>query len=107
MNIIYATLKDLLQKNIEFLLVLPLFFIGYDWGRWIFTIFYLYFFLLLADRDFKVEKIKFNLNIVAYLFVSLLTEMPACCIQQGGTAVTTNYYRIFKSIEITIMNLLN
>lgn len=107
MNIIYSTLKDLLQKNIEFLLVLPLFFIGYDWGRWIFTIFYLYFFLLLADRDFKVEKIKFNLNIVAYLFVSLLTEMPACCIQQGGTAVTTNYYRVFKSIEITIMNLLN
>ncbi len=107
MNIIYSTLKDLLQKNIEFLLVLPLFFIGYDWGRWIFTIFYLYFFLLLADRDFKVEKIKFNLNIVAYLFVSFLTEMPACCIQQGGTAVTTNYYRIFKSIEITIMNLLN
>ena len=104
---IYATSKDLLQKNREFLLILPLFFIGYDWGRWIFTIFYLYLFLLIADKNFQVEKIKFNLNMLIYLFASLLTEMPACCIQQGGTNVTTNYYRIFKSIEITMMNLLN
>ena len=107
MSLIYATSKDLLFKNKEFLLMLPLFTIGYDWGRWIFTIFYLYFFFLIANKDFQVEKIKFNLNIAAYLFVSLLTEMPACCIQQGGTAVTANYYRIFKSIEITIMNFLN
>ncbi len=106
-RLIYETSQDLLLKNKEFLLIFPLFLIGYDWGRWIFTLFYLYFFLLIVDKNFQVEKIKFNLNIAAYLFVSLLTEMPACCIQQGGTAVTTNYYRIFKSIEITIMNFLN
>lgn len=104
---VYLSLKELIMNNKEFLLILPLFTLGYDWGRWIFTIFYLYFFLLITDKDFQLEKIKFNLNIAAYLFVSLLTEMPACCIQQGGTAVTANYYRIFKSIEITIMNFLN
>lgn len=104
---VYLSLKELIMNNKEFLLILPLFTLGYDWGRWIFTIFYLYFFLLITDKDFQLEKIKFNLNIAAYLFVSLLTEMPACCIQQGGTAVTSNYYRIFKSIEITIMNFLN
>ena len=104
---VYLSLKELIMNNKEFLLILPLFGVGYDWGRWIFTIFYFYFFFLIADKNFRVEKIKFNLNLAAYLFVSFLTEMPACCIQQGSTAITSNYYRIYKSVEITIMNLLN
>ena len=96
-----------LVKNPEFFLILPLFIIGFDWGRWIFTIFYLYFFLLITRSNYLIEKITFNLNILIFFLISFLTEMPACCIEMGGTAVTSNYFRIYKSFEITIMNFLN
>lgn len=103
----YLEIKKLFSNNPEFFLILPLFIIGFDWGRWIFTLFYLYFFLLITKSNYLIEKITFNLNILIFFIISFLTEMPACCIQMGGTAVTSNYFRIYKSFEITIMNFLN
>ena len=46
-------------------------------------------------------------NLVFYVVISFLTAMPPCCIAMESTQVSSNYYRIFKSIAITITQFLN
>ena len=38
--------KELLKDNLIFLFIIPIFIVGFDWGRWIFSIFYFLFFTL-------------------------------------------------------------
>ncbi len=103
----YASLKNTLVSNKQFILIIPLFLVGFDWGRWIFTIFYLLFFTLLLDYKINVNSIKLTYNLIFFTVISFLTEMPPCCIAMESTAVSSNYYRIFKSIELTIIQFLN
>lgn len=103
----YASLKNTLVSNKQFILIIPLFVVGFDWGRWIFSIFYLLFFTLLLDYKNNVNSLKLTYNLIFFTVISFLTEMPPCCIAMEGTAVSSNYYRIFKSIELTIIQFLN
>ena len=103
----YASLKNTLVSNKQFILIIPLFIVGYDWGRWIFTIFYLLFFTLLLDYKKNVNSLKLTYNLIFFTVISFLTEMPPCCIAMEGTAVSSNYYRIFKSIQLTIIQFIN
>ena len=103
----YASIKNTLISNKQFILIIPLFIVGFDWGRWIFTIFYLLFFTLLLDYKKNVNSLKLTYNLIFFTVISFLTEMPPCCIAMEGTAVSSNYYRIFKSIELTIIQFLN
>ncbi len=103
----YASMKNTLISNKQFILIIPLFIVGFDWGRWIFTIFYLLLFTLLLDYKKNVNSLKLTYNLIFFTVISFLTEMPPCCIAMEGTAVSSNYYRIFKSIELTIIQFLN
>ena len=103
----YVTLKNTLVSNKQFLLIIPLFIVGFDWGRWIFTVFYLLFFTLLLDYNKSVNSIKLTYNLLFFTAISFLTEMPPCCIAMEGTAVSSNYYRVLKSIQLTFIQILN
>lgn len=103
----YLNLKTILVSNKQFLLILPLFIIGFDWGRWILTIFYLLFFTLLLEYKKNLNSLRLTYNLIFFTVISLLTELTPCCIAMEGTAVSSNYYRILKSIELTITQFLN
>ena len=81
-----------------------LFFVGFDWGRWIFSLFHLSFFSFLMLNN-KINKNKtWSFAIGAFILVSLLTIMPECCLQMEGTTVSSNYYRVLKSIQLTLQS---
>ena len=104
---IYKILKNTILNNKEFLIIIPLFFFTFDYGRWIFTIFYLTFFTMIIFKENTINNLKLTYNLVFYVVISFLTAMPPCCIAMESTQVSSNYYRIFKSIEITITQFLN
>ena len=104
---IYIILKNTILNNKEFLIISPLFFFTFDYGRWIFTIFYLTFFTIIIFKENTIKNFKLTYNLVSYVVISFLTAMPACCIAMENTQVSSNYYRIFKSITITISQFLN
>ena len=104
---IYKILKNTILNNKEFLIIVPLFFFTFDYGRWIFTIFYLTFFTMIIFKENTINNLKLTYNLAFYVVISFLTAMPPCCIAMESTQVSSNYYRIFKSIEITITQFLN
>ena len=95
--------------NEKYFLVIPiLFIVGFDWGRWIFSIFHLCFFTYLIFQKDKVNKLlNWSLPISVLTLVSLLTVMPECCLEMGETQISSNYYRVFISIQETIQGFLN
>jgi hypothetical protein len=104
---IYIILKNTILNNKEFLIIVPLFFFTFDYGRWIFTIFYLTFFTMIIFKENTINNLKLTYNLGFYVVISFLTAMPPCCIAMESTQVSSNYYRIFKSISITITQFLN
>lgn len=99
-------MKELFISNKEFLLIVPIFLLGWDWGRWIFILFYFCFFTLIKESNFEKNIIsKFSL-ISSYIFISLVTKLPECCINVENTEVSSNFYRIFKSVALTIQDIL-
>ena len=56
----------------------------------------------------NIAKIKhWNLSILLFITISSLTIMPECCLQMDGTTVSSNYYRILKSVQLTLLDLIN
>ena len=101
-----TTIKIFLKNNIYFLVLPILFMVGYDWGRWIFALFHLCFFTLMMFYKNNSSSInKWTPIVFIFITVSMLTIMPECCLNMSGTPVSSNYFRIFKSIQITIMSL--
>jgi len=99
--------KKIIYSNYEFLLVPLLFILGWDWGRWILTIFYFLFFVFFLEiENYKPINIQYA-KFLLFTIVSLLTSMPPCCLEMGSTKVSSNIYRIYKSFEITIISLMN
>jgi hypothetical protein len=96
--------KEFLLKEKYFIVIPILFFVGFDWGRWIFSLFHLSFFsfLILNDKIYKNKN--WSISIGALVLVSLLTIMPECCLQMEGTTVSSNYYRVLKSIQLTFQS---
>lgn len=106
-NEIYLILRNTFINNKQFVLIIPIFFIGFDYGRWIFSIFYLTFFTYIVFKEKQNNNFKLTYNLIFYVLVSSLTVMPPCCIAMGSTVVSSNYYRVFKSIQITFMQFFN
>ena len=93
----------------KYFLVIPiLFIVGFDWGRWIFSLFHLSFFTyLLINKENLVKIKKWSFSILIFVIISSLTILPECCLQMDGTTVSSNYYRILKSVQITLLSLVN
>ena len=62
----YVNLKNTLVSNKQFLLIIPLFIVGFDWGRWIFTVFYLLFLHFCSTITKKFKQHKTNLQFTIF-----------------------------------------
>lgn len=109
LNSLLNKIKAILFYKPDFLLIPLLFVLGWDWGRWLLTLFYFLLFIILGNlKNAQQEQLIFTFsNTIIYIVVSLLTVMPICCLELSGTRVSSNYYRIYKSVEITIFQLFN
>ena len=104
LNLRFSTVKEFLLKEKYFIVIPILFIVGFDWGRWIFSLFHLSFFSFLILNN-QINKNKtWSFAIGAFILVSLLTIMPECCLQMEGTTVSSNYYRVLKSIQLTLQS---
>ena len=105
LNLSFLSIKEFFLKEKYFIVIPILFFVGFDWGRWIFSLFHLSFFSFLMLNN-KINKNKtWSFTIGAFMLVSLLTIMPECCLQMEGTTVSSNYYRVLKSIQLTLQSI--
>lgn len=102
------------QFFLPFLLItlsfLPLFILGWDWGRWVMGIWYVsicVYFLkldtLLLELTAKVLSIhRFRLTSIAFaglLFIAFITRVPECCFSGSGTSLLFNpAFSQFKEI---------
>ena len=66
-----------------------------------------FFTYLLINKDNLVKIKNWSFSILIYIIISTLTILPECCLQMEGTTVTSNYYRILKSVQITLLSLIN
>ena len=100
----YSKVKSFLIKEKYFLVIPVLFIVGFDWGRWIFSLFQLSFFSYLTLKENAISTItKWTIPIFILVIVSIFTIMPECCLQMSGTVISSNYYRVIKSIQLTLM----
>ena len=103
LNIPYSKISTinpvaLLKENLIFLFIIPIFIVGFDWGRWIFSIFYFLFFTLINTESFKKIN-SFKVKELIFLVISFFTIMPECCLEMTkGDMITKNLYRVFESI---------
>lgn len=103
----YSKVKFFLVKEKYFLVIPVLFVIGFDWGRWLFSLFHLCFFSYLTLKENTIiTTIRWTIPMLILAVTSIFTIMPECCLQMSGTIISSNYYRIIKSMEITLMNLI-
>lgn len=103
----YSKVKSFLVKEKYFLVIPVLFVIGFDWGRWLFSLFHLCFFSYLTLKENTIiTTIRWTVPMFILAVTSIFTIMPECCLQMSGTVISSNYYRIIKSMEITLMNLI-
>ena len=103
----YSKVKSFLVKEKYFLVIPVLFVIGFDWGRWLFSLFHLCFFSYLTLKENTIiTTIRWTIPMLILAVMSIFTIMPECCLQMSGTIISSNYYRIIKSMEITLMNLI-
>jgi len=104
LNLSVLSVKEFLLKEKYFIVIPILFIVGFDWGRWIFSLFHLSFFSFLILNN-KINKNKtWSFALVAFILVSMLTIMPECCLQMGGTAISSNYYRVLISIQTALQS---
>ena len=103
----YSKVKSFLVKEKYFLVIPVLFVIGFDWGRWLFSLFHICFFSYLTLKENTIiTTIRWTIPMFILAVTSIFTIMPECCLQMSGTIISSNYYRIIKSMEITLMNLI-
>lgn len=91
-------LINFIKDNSYFLLIVPIFIVGFDWGRWIFSIFYFLFFTIINIKS--IEKTNsFRSKEILFLVISFFTIMPECCLEMTrGDMITKNLYRVFESL---------
>ena len=89
---------NFIKDNSYFLLIVPIFIVGFDWGRWIFSLFYFLIFSLINIKP--IDKINsFKSKEILFFVISFFTIMPECCLEMTrGDMITKNLYRVFESI---------
>ena len=90
---------NFMKENPYFLLIVPIFIVGFDWGRWIFSIFYFLFFTIINIKS--IDKFNsFKSKEILFLVISFFTIMPECCLEMTrGDMITKNLYRVFESFN--------
>ena len=102
LNIPYSEVKKIdflsfLRENPSFLMIIPIFIVGFDWGRWIFSIFYFSFFTIVNLRNIN-KLYSFKLTEILFAVVSFFTIMPECCLEMTrGDMITKHLFRVFES----------
>ena len=104
LNINLNNVKEFLLREKYFIVIPILFIVGFDWGRWIFSLFHLSFVSYLLFIGKSNRNVIWSLSIISFTLVSMLTIMPECCLQMEGTTISSNYYRVLKSIQLTIQS---
>ena len=104
LNINLNNVKEFLLREKYFIVIPILFIVGFDWGRWIFSLFHLSFVSYSLFIGKLNRNVIWSLSIVSFSLVSMLTIMPECCLQMEGTTISSNYYRVLKSIQLTIQS---
>ena len=104
---IYNDLRSRLSDNKDFFIIFALFVLGWDWGRWILTLFYFILLGVLIDIKESKNKIYSIYHYVFFVSISIITSMPPCCLEMSGTKVSSNFFRIYKSFEISFLQFLN
>ena len=104
LNINLNNVKEFLLREKYFIVIPILFLVGFDWGRWIFSLFHLSFISYLLFIGKSNRNVIWSLSIISFTLVSMLTIMPECCLQMEGTTISSNYYRVLKSIQLTIQS---
>jgi hypothetical protein len=96
-----STVKKFLMNEKYFFIIIPLFVVGFDWGRWILSLFYLCFitYLFLSNNDAAKNKI-FSKSTFFLVVVSLLTVMPECCLPTGPYST---YYKFLKNVQFFLL----
>ena len=89
---------NFMKDNSYFLLIVPIFIVGFDWGRWIFSIFYFLFFTIINIKP--IDKFNsFKSKEILFLVISFFTIMPECCLEMTrGDMITKNLFRVFESL---------
>jgi hypothetical protein len=89
---------NFIKENSYFLLIIPIFIVGFDWGRWIFSLFYFLIFTIINTKT--IDKVdSFSSKEILFLVISFFTIMPECCLEMTrGDMITKNLYRVFESI---------
>lgn len=106
-NLIFKSVKEFFLKEKYFVVIPILFIVGFDWGRWIFSLFHLSFFSFLILNNNIKKNITWSYAVGAFIIISLLTIMPECCLQMEGTTVSSNYYRVIKSMLLSMQSALD
>jgi hypothetical protein len=108
--------KELLLPFIAVVLTfLPLFALGWDWGRWVMGIWNISIFIYLLQLDAKVAQLiessidmrflKFRIIIFPVLLcLGFITRVPECCFGGSGTSLFSN--PAFSSLRSYVKNIL-
>jgi hypothetical protein len=98
---IYLSKNLLLPLSIVVLTFVPLFMLGWDWGRWVMGIYYISLIIFLLELDkiilqfflkknFALTK-KFSfIYFLILLFLALITRVPGCCFNASGNSALNN-----------------
>lgn len=89
-------------KRYEFLILPLIFVVGWDWGRWLITIFYLIFFTVLTDLERDKESTNHRKNllpILIFLTLSILTIIPECCLSNTNPRILDVFEIYFFEIK--------
>ena len=98
---IYLSKQLLLPFGVVVVSFLPLFVIGWDWGRWVMCIWYVSLFIFLLNLDKQiVEFFPNTVGLLRKMFVfvvfpillslGLITRVPECCFSGSGTSFFSN-----------------
>ena len=95
-------LKDNFSNSYEFLLLILIFLVGWDWGRWFVIIFYLTFFTISYNLNIKGNIIENRINLLSifiFVSISILSVIPECCLSWSNPKILEVFELYFFEIK--------
>ena len=95
--------KNNYLNSYEFLLLILIFLVGWDWGRWFVIIFYLSFFTITYNLDIKNNIVENRINllsIVIFVSISILSVIPECCLSWSNPKILEVFELYFFEIKL-------
>jgi hypothetical protein len=94
--------KNNFLNSYEFLLLILIFLVGWDWGRWFVIIFYLSFFTISYNLHIKNNIVENRINLLSmFIFVSIsvLSVIPECCLSWSNPKILEVFELYFFEIK--------